>query len=117
MNFKEFFLENMGNVGSLSNAHHHRNLTKMKDGGIHGDGKIKSLKTVATYRTKEYFKNKKLEDAKNGKKRWISNNEALKLANQHGLNLKNLTGKGLRLNSKHNASLYYCLIKKRYYLS
>lgn len=109
MNFKDFFNSKRG-------PHHHsmKRLTSIGDGGIHKDGKIKSLGMVAAMHKKK--KDPKIEAAKKGQRRWISNSEALKHAKDHGFKLENLTSKGLRLNSAHSATLYYCPIRKQYYL-
>jgi hypothetical protein len=123
MTFKRFILEKLG---KLSNAHHHRikSITHMKDGGIHSvDGKIKSLKNIATYRTKKInhkLQNQELEAAKEtigSIQRIKSNRQLIKIATDNGLNLSKMTHKGLCLNGKHGVTLYrdnkgYYLLKK-----
>jgi hypothetical protein len=102
MNFKEFFLENTGNIGSVSNARHHqvKTTTTIGDGGIHGDGKIGSLRMIAAYRTKK--KDPNIANAKNGKVTRISEIQANDYAKRNHINLNELPK---RLNSKNGIVL------------
>jgi len=103
MNFKKFFLENIGNVGSLSNAKHHsvKASTTIGDGGIHGNDKIGSLRMIAAYRTKK--KDANLENAKKGKITRISELQAKEYARKnHIVNFDELPK---RLNSKNGIIL------------
>jgi hypothetical protein len=111
MNFKQFFLERK------EGPHHHsiKRLTSIGDGGIHkSDGSIKSLSMIAAVHKKK--KDANLEAAKKGNRRYITNVEAAKHAHNAQSELSKLTPRGIRLNSAHAATLYFCPIRKQYYI-
>ena len=116
MNFKQFFLEQLGD---LSNAHHQRvtSITKPHDSGITKDGKLKPLKPrVAAYRTKKMLRNINdkvgFEKAKRGQSVPPMNYQAaIKfLTNKNFKNpektLNNIPVDGLQINSKLPVKLY-----------
>jgi hypothetical protein len=110
MNFKQFFLERKSGPHHLSVTR----ITSMPDGGINKNGKIKSLALVANVHKKK--KDAKLEAAKKGNRRYITNVEAAEYARNAQSELSKLTPKGIGLNSAHAATLYFCPIKKQYYI-
>ena len=120
MNFKEFFLEQDA-LGFKSPRHHSiKRLTSIGDGGITKDGSVKPIKFIDDVHKKR--KDQNIEDAKRGKKKFISNQDAAKYAQMAGSELKNVPHEGLGLNSNLNSKdgqkirLYYCPIAKKYYL-